>query len=472
MWIVRLALRRPYTFAVMAILMLVLGIGSIVAMRKDIFPFINIPVVSVVWSYTGMPPQEMADRVVTIDERAMTTTVNDIEHMESTSYPGVAVIKVYLQPGTKVETAIAEITALSQTILRPLPPGIFPPNVIQYDASSVPIIQLALNSDTLSQQELYDQGQNFIRTQLATVEGASVQLPLGGATPTIMVDLDPASLYARGMSATDVSNALANQNLIVPAGTAKIGMREYQVQLNSSPLKVEGLNALPIRLSNGSLIYLRDVAQVRQGHSVQTNIVRQDGRRGVLMTIIKHGETSTLDIVSNIKKKLDQLGADMPKSLHVEQLFDQSVFVRAAMNGVLREGAIAAGLTGLMILLFLGSWRSTLIVFITIPLSILTSLAVLAAARTDDQHHDARRSRARGRRARRRRDGRGREHPPQPRDGQAADARHPRRRAADRGAGVRLDAVDLHRVRAGPAADRRRAATCSRRWRAPSCSRC
>ena len=379
MWIVRLALRRPYTFAVMALLMLVLGIGSIVAMRKDIFPFIDIPVVSVVWSYTGMPPQEMADRIVTIDERAMTTTVNDIEHMESTSYPGVSVIKVYLQPGTKVDTAIAEITALSQTILRPLPPGIFPPNVVQYDASSVPIIQLAIESDTLSQQDLYDQGQNFIRTQLATIEGASVQLPLGGATPTVMVDLDPAALYARGMSATDVSNALTAQNLIVPAGTAKIGSREYQVQLNSSPLKVEGLNALPIRLANGSLIYLRDVAQVRQGHTVQTNVVRQDGHRGVLLTILKHGETSTLDIVSNIKRKLATLGADMPKGLRVEQLFDQSVFVRAAMNGVLREGGIAALLTGLMILLFLGSWRSTLIVFVTIPLSILTSLGVLAA---------------------------------------------------------------------------------------------
>ena len=378
MWIVRLALRRPYTFIVMALMMLVLGVGAIVGMRKDIFPFIDIPVVSVVWSYTGMPPQEMADRIVTIDERAMTTTVNDIEHMESTSYPGIAVIKVYLQPGTKVETAISEITALSQTILRPLPPGIFPPNVIQYDASSVPIIQLALQSDTLSQQELYDQGQNFIRTQLATIQGASIQLPLGGATPQVMIDLDPASLYARGLSATDVSNALAAQNLIVPAGTAKIGTREYQVQLNSSPLKVEGLNALPIKLVDGSLVYMRDVAQVKLGHAVQTNIVRQDGKHGVLLTIVKHGETSTLDIVSNIKKKLTTIGADMPKGLHVEQLFDQSVFVRAAMNGVLREGAIAALLTGLMILLFLGSWRSTLIVFVTIPLSILTSLGVLA----------------------------------------------------------------------------------------------
>ncbi len=378
MWIVRLALRRPYTFAVMAFMMLVLGIVSIVAMRKDIFPFINIPVVSVIWNYTGMPPQEMADRIVTIDERAMTTAVNDIEHMESTSYPGIAVIKVFFHPGTKVDGAIAQITALSQTILRPLPPGIFSPLIIQYDASSVPILQLALDSESMSQQEIYDFGQNFIRTQLATVEGASVPLPFGGQSPEVMVDLDPAALFARGMSATDVSNALGAQNLIVPAGTAKIGSLEYVVQLNSSPLTIEGLNALPIRLQNGSLVYMRDVAQVRQGHLVQTNIVRQDGHRGALLTILKHGEASTLEIVDGVKKKLGTILADAPKDLHVEQLFDQSVFVKAAMNGVLREGAIAALLTGLMILLFLGSWRSTLIVFITIPLSILTSLAVLA----------------------------------------------------------------------------------------------
>ena len=378
MWIVRLALRRPYTFAVMALMMLVLGITSIIVMRKDIFPFINIPVVSVIWTYTGMPPQEMADRIVTIDERAMTTAVNDIEHIESTSYPGIAVIKVYFHPGTKVDGAIAQITALSQTILRPLPPGIFSPLIIQYDASSVPLIQLALNSESMSQQEIYDYGTNFIRTQLATVEGASVPLPYGGESPQIMVDLDPNAMYARGLSAIDVSNALGNQNLIVPAGTAKIGSREYVVQLNSSPLTVEGLNALPIRLSNGSLIYMRDVAQIRQGHLVQTNIVRQDGKRGALLTVLKHGESSTLDIVDGVKKKLSTSLADAPNGLHVDQLFDQSVFVKAAMNGVLREGAIAALLTGLMILLFLGSWRSTLVVFLTIPLSILTSLSILA----------------------------------------------------------------------------------------------
>ncbi|HEY0255067.1 MAG TPA: efflux RND transporter permease subunit, partial [Kofleriaceae bacterium] len=378
MWIVRLALRRPYTFAVMALMMLVLGITSIIVMRKDIFPFINIPVVSVIWSYTGMPPQEMADRIVTIDERAMTTAVNDIEHLESTSYPGIAVIKVYFHPGTKVDGAIAQITALSQSILRPLPPGIFSPLIIQYDASSVPLLQLALSSEQMSQQEIYDYGSNFIRTQLATVEGASVPLPYGGESPQIMVDLDPNAMYARGLSAIDVSNALGNQNLIVPAGTAKIGSREYVVQLNSSPLTIEGLNALPIRLSNGALIYMRDVAQIRQGHIVQTNIVRKDGLRGALLTELKHGESSTLDIVDGVKKKLATSLSDAPKGLHVDQLFDQSIFVKAAMNGVLREGAIAAALTGLMILLFLGSWRSTLIVFLTIPLSILTSLSVLA----------------------------------------------------------------------------------------------
>src|SRR5439155_17463876 len=241
MWIVRLALRRPYSFVVMAVMMLVLGAVAIFTMRKDIFPHIDIPVVSVVWAYSGMSPQEMAERIVTIDERAMTTTVNNIEHMESTSYQGVSITRVFFQPGVKVEAAIAQITALSQTILRPLPPGIFPPGVVAYDASSVPILQLGLNSDTLSQQELYDYGQNFIRTQLATVEGASVPLPFGGQSPTIMVDLDPNALFAKHLSASDVSTALGLQNLILPAGTAKVGNREYFVQLNSSPTTVEGL---------------------------------------------------------------------------------------------------------------------------------------------------------------------------------------------------------------------------------------
>ena len=377
MWIVRLALRRPYTVVVMAVLMLVLGVVAIVSARKDIFPIIEIPVVSVIWSYSGMSPEEMAQRIVTIDERAMTTTVNDIEHIESTSYQGVAAIRVFFQPGVKVEGAIAQITALSQTILRPLPPGIFPPGIVQYDASSVPILQLALDSETLSQQELYDLGQNFIRTQLATVEGASVPLPFGGQNPSIMVDLDPNALYANNLSASDVSNALAAQNLILPAGTAKIGSREYFVRLNSSPTTVEGLNALPLRSQSGALVYLRDVAQVRQGHAVQTNIVRQNGRQSALLTVLRHGEASTLDIVDGVKSKLKEILAGLPRELRVQELFDQSIFVRTAMNSVLREAAIAAALTGLMVLLFLGSWRSMLTVCISIPLSILTSLIVL-----------------------------------------------------------------------------------------------
>ena len=377
MWIVRLALRRPYSFIVMALMMVVLGGASIYTMRKDIFPTIDIPVVSVIWNYTGMPPQEMADRIVSIHERFLTTAVNDIEHIESTAYPGVAVIRVFLQPEAKVEAAIAQITALSQTILRPLPPGIFPPNILQYDASSVPIVQLGLSSESLSQQELFDYGQNFLRGQLATVPGASVLLPYGGQSPNIMVDLDPAAMYAKHLSAGDVSNAIANQNLILPAGTAKIGEREYIVQMNSSPSDVEGLNALPIRMQNGALVYVRDVAQVRQGHAVQTNIVRKDGSHASLLPILRHGEASTLDVVSGIKAKLREAQAGLPGALEVEELFDQSVFVKGAMSGVVREAAIAAALTGLMVLLFLGSLRSTLIVCVSIPLSILTSLVVL-----------------------------------------------------------------------------------------------
>ena len=377
MWIVRLALRRPYSFVVMALMMLVLGGAAILTMRKDIFPTIDIPVVSVIWNYTGMPPQEMADRIVSSHERFLTTAVNDIEHIESNSYPGVAVIRVFFQPGVQVAGAIAQITALSQTILRILPPGIFAPNIVQYDASSVPILQLGLSSESLSQQDLFDYGQNFIRTQLATVNGASVLLPYGGQSPNVMVDLDPNAMFAKHLSATDVSNAIAAQNLIIPAGTAKVGDREYIVQLNSSPKEVEGLNALPIRVQDGAIVYVRDVAQVRQGHAVQTNIVRENGTHASLLPILRHGEASTLDIVDGVKQKLKAATAGLPKSLEVRQLFDQSVFVRAAMNGVVREGAIAAGLTGLMILLFLGSWRSTLIVCISIPLSILTSLIVL-----------------------------------------------------------------------------------------------
>ena len=378
MWIVRLALRRPYTFVVMAVLMAVVGGIAIVSMPKDIFPYINIPVVSVVWTYTGLPPQEMADRVVTIDERAMTTTVNDIEHMESTSYNGVAVVRVFFQPNASVDLAIAQITALSQTILRPLPPGIFPPGIVKYDASSVPILQLSLHSPTLGEEQLFDYGLNFIRTQLATVQGASVPLPFGGKSRAIMVDLDPDAMYANHISATDVSNAITQQSIILPAGTAKVADREYFVRMNSSPSTVEGLNNLPLRTVNGATVYVKDVAQVRDGYQVQTNIVRTNGRRASLLTVLKNGKASTLDIVKAVKNRIPQIAAGMPKALHITELFDQSLFVRAAINGVLREAAMAAALTGLMILLFLGSWRSTLIVCCSIPLSILTSLIVLS----------------------------------------------------------------------------------------------
>ncbi len=379
MWIVRLALRAPYTFVVMAVLMLVLGVSAIITMPTDIFPYINIPVVTVVWTYTGLSPDEMEKRVVTICERAMTTTVNDIEHMESTSYNGVAVIRVYFQPTAKVELALSQVTSIVQTILRVLPPGIFPPIILKYDASSVPILQLALESDTLSEQTLFDLGLNFIRTQLATVQGAAVPLPSGGKQRQIMVDLDPNALYAKGLSATDVSNALNLQNLILPAGTAKIGDRDYQIQLNSSPTAVSAMNDLPIRTVNGATTYMRDVANVRDGYAVQQNVVRVNGRRASLLTVLKNGQASTLSIVKDVKKALIRIQSGLPPELKIRQLFDQSVFVKAAINGVLREGAIAAALTGLMILLFLGSWRSTLIVCISIPLSILTSLIVLDA---------------------------------------------------------------------------------------------
>jgi CzcA family heavy metal efflux pump len=378
-WIVRLALRRPYTFVVMALLMAVLGGIAIVRTPKDIFPYINIPVASVVWSYSGLSPQEMAERVVTISERAMTTTVNDIEHIESTSYNGVAVVRVFFHPVAKIEMSIAQMTAISQTILRPLPPGIFPPNIIKYDASSVPILQLSISSDTLGESQLYDYGQNFIRTQLATVQGASVPLPFGGKPRAIMVDLDPNALFAKRLSATDVSAAINLQSLILPAGTAKVGDREYFVRMNSSPDTVAGINDLPIKTVNGATVYVRDVAQVRDGNAVQNNIVRTDGRRAALLTVLKSGAASTLDIVRDIKDVVPRIMAGLPKGLKLSVLFDQSLFVRAAINDVVREGVMAAFLTGLMILLFLGSWRSTLIVCVSIPLSILTSLVILSA---------------------------------------------------------------------------------------------
>jgi len=378
MWIVRLALRRPYTFVVMAVLIAILGGTAIVTMPVDIFPYIDIPVVSIVWSYQGLSPEEMEKRMVTIFERAMTTTVNDIEHIESQSYSGVSVVRVYFQPNVRIDMALAQVTAISQTLLRIFPPGTFPPNILKYDASSVPILQLGSESKTLSEQAIFDLGLNFIRTQLATVQGASVPLPYGGKFRQIMVDLDPDELYAKGISATDVSNALSAQSLILPAGDAKIGDIDYQIKVNSSPRTLAEMNNLPIKVVNGAPVYIKDVAQVRDGYAVQTSIVRTNGTRGTLMTVLRNGRASTLSIVNAVKAVLPKILAGMPPELHVRELFDQSIFVRAAIAGVVREAAIAAFLTALMILLFLGSWRSTIIVCISIPLSILTSLAILS----------------------------------------------------------------------------------------------
>ncbi len=377
MWIVRLALRRPYTFVVMALLIAILGVSAIISMPVDIFPYIDIPVVSVVWNYAGLAPDEMEKRMVTIFERSMTTTVNDIEHIESQSYSGVSVTRVYFQPDAKIEVALSQITAISQTLLKIFPPGTTPPSIIKYDASSVPIIQLGLESKTLSEQELFDLGQNFIRTQLATIQGAAIPLPYGGKFRQVMVDINPDQLYAKQLSPVDISNALATQNLILPAGDAKIGAIDYQVKLNSSPKVLADLNRLPIRVVNGATVYLGDVAQARDGYSVQTSIVRTNGSRGALLTVLRSGKASTLEVVNNVKAAMPKILAGLTSELHVRQLFDQSLFVRAAINGVVREAVTAACLTGLMILLFLGSWRSTVIVCISIPLSILVSLIVL-----------------------------------------------------------------------------------------------
>jgi CzcA family heavy metal efflux pump len=379
MWIVHLALRRPYTFVVFSVLILILGALAAVVTPKDIFPYIDIPVVSVVWTYNGLTPDEMEKRIVTVCERAMTTTVNDIEHMESESYSGVSVIRIFFQPKAKVELALSQVTSIVQTILRGIPPGTFPPAILKYDASSVPVLQLGLSGEGLTEQDLYDLGLNFIRTRLATVQGASVPLPWGGKTRQIMVDLDPQALYAKHLSPYDVSTALNAQNLILPAGTARVGNTEYLVKTNSSPLVVSALNDLPVRAANGAVVYMKDVAQVRNGFAVQTNVVRENGRRSAVLSVLKNGQASTLGIVNAVKKAVPRVKADLPPALRITPLFDQSIFVRASINEVLREAGIAAFLTALMILLFLGSWRSTLIVCVSIPLSILTSICILAA---------------------------------------------------------------------------------------------
>jgi multidrug efflux pump subunit AcrB len=378
MWIVRLALGRPYTFVVMAILIAILGGAAVVTMPVDIFPYIDIPVVSVLWVYSGLSPEEMEKRVVTGFERSLTSNVNDVEHIESQSYSGYAVVKIYFHPNVKIDMAVAQTTATMNTALRQMPPGMFPANILKYDASSVPILQLGLSSKTLREQEIFDIGNNFIRTPLGTVQGASVSYPFGGKQPAVMVDLNLGELYAKQLAPIDVSNALNLQNLILPAGTAKLANTEYQIQVNSSPIEMNDLNDLPIKTVNGATVYIKDVAQVRNGFQVQNNIVRTNGSRGVLITVTRNGKASTLAIVNAVKAVLPRILANVPPELKVTALADQSVFVRASIQGVLQEALIAAGLTGLMILLFLGSWRSTLIVCISIPLSILASLSVLS----------------------------------------------------------------------------------------------
>ena len=377
MWIVQLALRRPYTFVIMALVIVIMGVLAVVRMPTDIFPTIDIPICTVIWSFTGISPEEMAEMVTIRSERSFTTSVNDIEHMESQSLPGLAIIKLFFHPGAKVEAAVAQLAAGSQSVLRSLPSGITPPSVLRFNASSVPILQLSVSSENMSEQAVYDYGYNFIRTQMATVQGASFPLPFGGRPRQIVVDLDPKALYGQGISPNDVVTAINTQSVVLPAGMVRIGGNEYAVRLNSSPEIVDAFNRLPIRQSKGTTIFVRDVAHVRDGYAVQTNIVRHNGARGSLLTVLKNGGSSTLDIVSRIKKILPRIRSTLPPGLNVKLLFDQSLFVRAAIQGVLKESTLAALLTGLMILLFLGSWRSTIIVCISIPLSILSSLAIL-----------------------------------------------------------------------------------------------
>lgn len=379
MWIVRVALSRPYTFIVLALLILLASPIVILRTPTDIFPNIEIPVISAIWTYNGMDPQQFEGRITSVYERVLTTTVNDIEHIESTTLNGTAVVKIFLQPYANVTTGIAQTTAVSQTILKQMPAGINPPIILSYSASSVPIVQLALSGKGLQEQDLNDIALNFLRTQLVTVPGAVVPYPYGGKQRQVRIDLDPARLQAKGLSPFEVVTAVSNQNLLLPSGTAKVGEFEYNVDMNYSPKKIDEINNFPVKVVGNSTIYVRDVANVRNGFAPQTNIIRRDGQRGVLVSVLKAGSASTLDVVDGIRKMLPRVAATLPRALRIKPLADQSIFVRASINGVVREALIAACLTGLMILLFLGSWRSTFIIGISIPLSILTSILALSA---------------------------------------------------------------------------------------------
>lgn len=377
--LVRIALTRPYTFVVMALLLMIIGPLAALRTPTDIFPEIRIPVIGVVWQYTGLSPDQMAGRVSTPFQRALTTTVNDIEHIEANSYLGVAIIKIFFQPGVDIRTANAQVTAISQTMIKQLPPGATPPLIINYSASTVPILQVALSGDGLTEQNLADLGVTQVRTPLVTIPGAAIPFPFGGKTRQIQIDLNPSAMQGRGLSGQDVANALAAQNLILPVGTQKIGAFEYGIQLNNAPVNYEDLGNLPIKTVNGAMVYVRDVAQVRDGNPPQTNIVHVDGNRSVLLQVLKNGSASTLAIIDGIKTKLQELKPALPEALKIGLIGDQSVFVSGAIAGVVHEGIIAAALTSIMILLFLGSWRSTVIIATSIPLAILGALISLAA---------------------------------------------------------------------------------------------
>ena len=378
MWIVRLALRRPYTFVVLALLIVILGVTIVLRTPTDIFPDINIPVVSVVWEYSGLSPEEMTGWITSGFERALTTTVDNIDHIESQTLVGISVVKIYFHPGTNVDAGVAQTTAISQTLLRHMPQGSEPPLIVTFNASTVPVLELALSGHGLSEQSLFDIGNSFLRTQLATVEGASIPYPYGGKFRQVQVDIDPAKLQARHLSPQDVVNAVAAQNLVVPSGSEKIGLYEYQMETNSAPRTIEELNSLPVKSVNGATIYMRDVAHVRDGFPPQTNLVTVNGQRAALMTVEKTGKVSTLSIVDDVRKLLPQAASGLPRQLRILPLDDQSIFVRSAITGVVREAIVAACLTAIMILVFLGSWRSTLIIAVSIPLSILVSLIVLS----------------------------------------------------------------------------------------------
>ncbi|HEX3870050.1 MAG TPA: efflux RND transporter permease subunit, partial [Pirellulales bacterium] len=377
--LVRIALRLPYTFVVLALLILLTGTLAALRTPIDIFPEIRIPVIATVWQYTGLPPDELSGRIVTPFERALTTTVNDIEHIEANSYNGIGVVKIFFQPSVDISVANAQVTAISQTLLKQMPPGATPPLILNYNASTVPILQLALGGDGLTEQNLSDLGMNMVRVRLVTVPGAAVPYPYGGKTRQIQIDLDDAALRAKGLSAQDVQTAFAAQNLINPVGTQKIGATEYTMQLNNAPSDINALGDLPIKAVNGAMVYIRDVAHVRDGNPPQQNIVHVNGNRSVLLSVLKNGAVSTLDIIQGIKDKIAEIKPGLPDALTISLLGDQSVFVRAAVENVIHEGVLAALLTSVMILLFLGSIRSTLIIATSIPLAVLASIAMLSA---------------------------------------------------------------------------------------------